>query len=47
VGVELSVTGSDAAGATVLGVAGEVDVDSGPVLQARIAGLLNSGRHRL
>lgn len=45
--MELSVTGSDAAGATVLGVAGEVDVDSGPVLQARIAGLLNSGRHRL
>ena len=45
--MELSVTGSDAAGATVLGVAGEVDVHSSPVLRARIADLLDSGRPRL
>lgn len=45
--MELSVKGSDADGATVLGVAGEVDVHSGPVLRARIARLLDSGRHRL
>ena len=45
--MELSMTGSDAAGVTVLRVAGEVDVRSGPVLQARIAGLLDSGPHRL
>lgn len=39
--------GSDVAGVTVLRVSGEVDVRSGPVLQARIAALLDSGPHRL
>jgi anti-sigma B factor antagonist len=45
--MELTVKRSDAPGTTVLGVAGEVDVHSGPVLRARIADLLDSGLHRL
>jgi anti-sigma B factor antagonist len=45
--MQLGLTGFDAAGVTVLAVAGEVDVHTGPVLRARLAGLLDSGRRRV
>lgn len=45
--MEFGIHGFDAAEATVLAVAGEVDVHTGPVLRARIAGLLDLGRRRL
>ena len=45
--MELGLTGFDATGVTVLTVTGDVDVYTGPVLRARLAGVLDSGRRRL